>query len=562
MVGFRSQGRLLVALAVLGLLAAGCAGRSGEGATTVARDRPDQPRAAALGRFCDAARDKGDLALAAAACQRAHELDRADPAVELRLAVALHELGDFDGAIRAYRGVLAATPASVDARFGLGLAYLATGRYRSANAELVAALGADPENYRIHNALGVVRDQLGDQQTAQAHYRFGLALAPENAALRANLARSLDLAEARIHLATDGPGGGKQFARATRGPQAPPDLTTKVQQSLADLGYDAGDVDGIVGHQTVAAVRAFQADSGLQVDGQITELLLYRLEAALGQSRSGASIPNGLGLLWKIEGGGAEPSYLFGTVHLSDPRVLDLDASVSRALATADTVALEVVGGKRLAARALRSMQLPADQDLEEILGQPLFADTVAALARIGVPATAARRFKPWAIYALLNLSTAELKRAAAGVPVLDRWLEEEAARQGKRVRGLESIDEHLAVLDDMAEVVQIAVLESAVAYANHTDQLQEELTRFYLARDLAAIQRFMIEPALRSEPDMTRVFLERLIVARNRTWLARIKRLLAAGNAFIAVGALHLPGETGLLRLLQAAGFRVSRVY
>ena len=105
-------------------------------------------------------------------------------------------------------------------------------------------------------------------------------------------------------------------------------------------------------------------------------------------------------------------------------------------------------------------------------------------------------------------------------------------------------------------------MLESTVAYANQTDQLQEELTRFYLARDLAAIQRFMIEPALRSEPDITRAFLQRLIVARNRTWLARIKRLLAAGNAFIAVGALHLPGETGLLRLLQAAGFRVSRVY
>ena len=478
------------------------------------------------------------------------------------MAGALHELGDSDGAIRAYRGVLGATPASVDARFGLGLAYIATGHYRSANAELVTALGADPENYRIHNALGVVRDQLGDQQTAQAHYRFGLALAPENAALRANLARSLGLAKARIHLATVGPGAGGQSARTTRGPQAPPDLAAKVQQSLADLGYDAGDVDGIVGRQTVAAVRAFQADSDLQVDGQITELLLYRLEAALGRSRSGATIPNGVGLLWRIEGGGAEPSYLFGTVHLSDPRVLDLDEQVVQAFAAADTVALEVVGGKRLAARALRSMQLPADQDLEEILGQPLFADTVAALARIGVPAEAARRFKPWAVYALLNLSTAELKRAAAGAPVLDRWLEQEAARQGKRVRGLESIDEHLAVLDDMAEEVQVAMLESTVAYANQTDQLQEELTRFYLARDLAAIQRFMIEPALRSEPDITRAFLQRLIVARNRTWLARIKRLLAAGNAFIAVGALHLPGETGLLRLLQAAGFRVSRVY
>ncbi|MGH6896894.1 MAG: trypsin-like peptidase domain-containing protein [Geminicoccaceae bacterium] len=53
-----------------------------------------------------------------------------------------------------------------------------------------------------------------------------------------------------------------------------------VQQRLADLGYDPGPVDGVVGPSTRAAIRAFQADAGLPVDGEISEGLYAALESA------------------------------------------------------------------------------------------------------------------------------------------------------------------------------------------------------------------------------------------------------------------------------------------
>ena len=36
---------------------------------------------------------------------------------------------------------------------------------------------------------------------------------------------------------------------------------------------------------------------------------------------------------------------------------------------------------------------------------------------------------------------------------------------------------------------------------------------------------------------------------------------LIDGGGAFIAIGALHLPGETGMIELLKQRGYTVTRV-
>ena len=56
--------------------------------------------------------------------------------------------------------------------------------------------------------------------------------------------------------------------------------------------------------------------------------------------------------------------------------------------------------------------------------------------------------------------------------------------------------------------------------------------------------------------------FLRRLNDERNVTMVNRMAVRLAEGGAFIAVGALHLPGERGLVSLLTQAGYTVTRVY
>jgi uncharacterized protein YbaP (TraB family) len=53
-----------------------------------------------------------------------------------------------------------------------------------------------------------------------------------------------------------------------------------------------------------------------------------------------------------------------------------------------------------------------------------------------------------------------------------------------------------------------------------------------------------------------------RLISDRNRLMVERMSGILDQGAAFIAVGAMHLPGEDGILNLLESMSYRIRRIY
>jgi len=55
------------------------------------------------------------------------------------------------------------------------------------------------------------------------------------------------------------------------------DAVTTIQQALASMGYNTGKIDGIFGQITLQAVRKFQKDSGLVVDGIVGKATVQAL---------------------------------------------------------------------------------------------------------------------------------------------------------------------------------------------------------------------------------------------------------------------------------------------
>ncbi len=56
-----------------------------------------------------------------------------------------------------------------------------------------------------------------------------------------------------------------------------PDVVRKLQLALRDAGYSPGPIDGVIGHETMAAVNAFQKANGL-ASGQLTMETLRKLK--------------------------------------------------------------------------------------------------------------------------------------------------------------------------------------------------------------------------------------------------------------------------------------------
>lgn len=503
-------------------------------------------------------------------------------------AYAAYERGDYAAAAAAWRAE--AEAGAIEAQFNLGVLYdeglgVAADKTEAARWYRRAAIGGLPAaQYNLAallaNGEGVSRDLL------RAYFLFDLAADrdPEAAAQRDALAADMvpgEVAQANAfaRLAREGDAArvigealtgilpGDSYSEAQRA-AIEERLAERVQRALIVLGYDPGPADGVPGPATRAAIEAFQADQGLEPDGRITYELVERLDAALDASLKESGLPHGMGRLWRVARAGTGPSHVFGTMHSADPRVLDLPAPIWQAFRESDSLYLELdLSGRTLDPQAVmrqmvQAMLLTDGRTLDQIIGAELFDDTLTALRPFGVSAEALRFLKPWAVYALLTNAPGQLAANESQAPFLDLWLAQQAQLLGKPVAGLETVQEQVGVFAGIAEDDQVALLRSAIGYAAEQDIGPERLMRYYLAGDMAALFRVWLEPARLVGPDFKAAMLERLIDARNAVMVARLRAGLARGNAFVAVGAAHLPGEAGVLRLLEHEGYQVTRVY
>ena len=92
--------------------------------------------------------------------------------------------------------------------------------------------------------------------------------------------------------------------------------------------------------------------------------------------------------------------------------------------------------------------------------------------------------------------------------------------------------------------------------------RLANELLDAYKQRDLGAMLAINKQAMDAGDQRLARDFQRRLIIDRNRRMADRMQQYLKEGNAFVGVGALHLPGEQGLLELLEQRGYSVRAVY
>jgi len=258
-------------------------------------------------------------------------------------------------------------------------------------------------------------------------------------------------------------------------------------------------------------------------------------------------------IYWQLSYNGQPAGFLLGTIHSEDPRVVDFPQAFIDQLNTNGVFAMEMVPDLPTLTRLTEYMHYQDGTLLEQRIGAERFARVRAALTEYNVPADWVARMKIWA--AMMTLSVPPPRTGL----FMDFSLSLRAAGAGLKVVGLESLEQQLSFLENMPEEQQLALLDQALGEYGRVTEVHDQMVESYLAGDLQELSRQAAVQLAELDPEAGRYFMAEGITARNERMLAALLSLLAEGRVFAAVGALHLPGPSGLIAGLRGQGYELS---
>jgi uncharacterized protein len=254
-------------------------------------------------------------------------------------------------------------------------------------------------------------------------------------------------------------------------------------------------------------------------------------------------------LLWKVTGRtGEAPSYLYGTIHLKDPRVFEWKDSVYNKIDLCRAFAGEIDLNAVNLSKAAELMLLPHGQTLHDRFTQVEYSMLQQAVKTCsGYDLSLFDNLKPIALIALCYLNNSSSGLEAT----VDELLYQKAATGGKKISGLESIEEQIALMDKIPDSYVIEY------FSNLSEQESEfeKLIRCYQRADLDSIWLLL-------QDEESGVMLnDELIRSRNYRMAERIVPLISQQSTFIAIGSGHLPGAEGVIALLRKEGYTIEPV-
>jgi uncharacterized protein YbaP (TraB family) len=258
-------------------------------------------------------------------------------------------------------------------------------------------------------------------------------------------------------------------------------------------------------------------------------------------------------LLWKISGNGLQqPSYLYGTFHLTDEKLFNLGDSLYKAIENSQGFAIEVNPDDMMPFIIdMVKQEIKNSRSIKEMLGEKDFKKYSPSLSKkLKKPAD---DITTQDIFREKNKWVEESFQNGKMSAFLDAYLFDIARREGKWMGGVEDMEDQKGLLDnlvDESDIKEMALNEDQEKSKTGLDKLME----IYLKADLNTIDSLMnfTDSAYR----------DALLVRRNKKMAMRMDSLSRVRTMVFAVGAAHLPGEQGLISLLRSKGFTVDPVF
>lgn len=258
-------------------------------------------------------------------------------------------------------------------------------------------------------------------------------------------------------------------------------------------------------------------------------------------------------LLWRISGKNLErPSYLYGTIHMICPEDLKIGDSLRKSVGDAERLYLEIdmdAPGMLLKTMKLSMLESGSIKNLMSTVDYQRLESFMKD--SIGMPMFLLNKMKPFTIMSMMYTKLLPCNKSAS----YEETLMKLAKKQNKQVMGLESIEDQMAIFDQIPDTLETRMLMSLIDDFHGQKAAFANMVSAYLQKDLNKLGQMIGE-----SPDIDG-FEDLLLAKRNRKWIPVMMKEMKHSSCVFAVGAGHLPGEDGVINLLRNEGFIVSPV-
>lgn len=263
--------------------------------------------------------------------------------------------------------------------------------------------------------------------------------------------------------------------------------------------------------------------------------------------------------VWKVSNGN-NTVYLGGTVHLLRASDYPLPTEYDQAYEASDTLVFEtdIAAMSDLAtqARLLTAMSYTDERTLQSVLSEEAYAALQEYTASVGLPLAMMQKFKPGMV--VTTLQVFEFQKLGFTPEGVDAHFNARASGDGKPIEGLESLEEQIEFLASMGEGKESEYILMSLADLENTEEAMLGMISAWRAGDSEQLTELFVADMQERAPDIY----ELLLRGRNLDWLPQIDAMLQdADTEFVLVGAAHLVGDDGLLKLLADAGYDVEQL-
>ncbi len=288
----------------------------------------------------------------------------------------------------------------------------------------------------------------------------------------------------------------------------------------------------------------------------LTVLLLFLYSFCFSQENVSQFPLKESSLLWKIEGNGIpKGSYLFGTMHLIEKQYFIFPEKLEKLVKKSDQLVLELPGLPNQM-EAMKFVKLADGVTFFDFF-TPEQTDTILDWAQKELKMSEDKfrktmgGMKPFVV-----VQTATQLHFIGKTESYEMSYEKLARENSIEIKGLETLEEQMSLFDDLTREQQANMVMEGIRNTQKMLELTKTMQEVYTRQNVDSLYILISEEGGTISEEQSE-FLDN----RNERWVPKIEAMISEKKSFIAVGAGHLGGPSGVIRLLEKRGYTLTPV-